>query len=239
MFAKNHLKSTLLGILILSVALLISGCGGSPAPADGNSPTQAAAVKAEKSSEDSSGYLAKIKFKTESGAEAIVIKRYADHDKIEIDYAGTTSVLKGRTEKQGRIKYKEAAADGSEKTFIAKVKIKDDSIKLVDENENLLWKVKLNPDKVKISNNEEGDDSCEIKIKSSDKGEVRDKSGIEIGNVRFYADNGKLKVKDATGKEILTSKDIKFSAGPGVIQFEHIPVKLRAIIISELIRAGK
>jgi len=239
MFVKSNPTPSLLIILILSVMFFITGCGDKAAPAGDSGPAKSSGAKVSKSSNDSSGYLTKIKFKTESGAEAIVIKRYADHDKLEIDYAGTTAILKGRAEKKGRVKYKEAAADGSEKAFTAKVKIRDDSIKLVDENENLLWKVKLSTDKVKISNNEEGNESCEIKIKSADKGEVRDQSGNEIGNVRYYPDNGKLKVKDTAGKEILTSKDIKFSAGPGAIQFEHIPVKLRAIIISEIIRAGK
>lgn len=240
-------NSTLFSVLLLlcCFALALTGCGNGTQPA---TPAQSGQATGENASSarpatdkntDSQGYLARFKFKAADGSEAINIKRYADHDKIELNHEGTTVVFKGRTDVADRVKYKELAGEAGEKQLVAEVKIKPDSIKLVDEKEALLWKVKFNDDKIKISNNEEGQNSCEIKIKQADKGEIRDAGGNEIGNVRYYDDNGKLKVKDSNGGEILVTKDSKFSLAPGVILFKHIPLAHRAIIISEVLRRGR
>ena len=227
----------------ISISFFVAGCGGQKAPATQTPAAQPSAGSppeaAQTAGEAGESYLARFKFKAGDGSEALSIKRYKDHDKIELSFAGTTSVFKGRTEVADRVKYKEVAGEAGEKQLVAEVKIKPDSIKLVDEKETLIWKVKFNDDKIKISDNEDGNNSCEIKIKSADKGEVRDQSGNEIGNVRFYSDNGKLKVKDAAGAEILVTKDSQFSLAPGVILFNHIPLAHRAIIISEVLRRGR
>lgn len=228
--------------LLVTFLLMLNGCGSTPPaqnnqPASGSNPQPVASQQPP--AEKGGDYLSRLKFKAEDGSEALVIKRYADHDKIELNFSGTQSIFKGRTDVKERVKYKESSADGSEKTLVAEVKLKDDSFKLVDANEALIWKVKINDGKVKISDNEDGNNSCEIKVKSADKGEIRDQAGNEIGNVRFYADNGKLKVKDAAGKEILVTKDSAFSCAPGVILFNHIPLQHRVIIISEIMRMGK
>ena len=94
-------------------------------------------------------------------------------------------------------------------------------------------------EKIKIGDNEEMNTPFELKSKSSEKTEIRDKSGTEIGNVKFYPDTGKLKVKDAANNEKLILKNFHNSAAPGVILFEEIPVKIRCIIINELIKKGK
>lgn len=237
---------TLFSMLCLLTGLLFTGCG------DTTTSTQTAKPAASKapaipqapdvvqaSSNPQTASEQKIKFKGSDGSEAIVIKRYADHDKIEIKLEGVEAVFKGRSGAENRRKYKEAADGSEEKALVAEVKLQSDSFKLVDEAEKLLWKVRIKDGKIKISDNEEGDNSCEIKSKSDDKHEIRNAAGEEIGNVKYYADNGKLKVKNANNQEILVSKDLKSSAAPGVILFSQIPVKHRAIIISELIRMGK
>lgn len=238
-FLQNLL---LLAITAFAGLLCLTGCGGekqSQPSTPSISPESSVAVSQKQLPEDTASYLTRFKFKTADGAEALNIKRYADHDKIEISFEGIQETFKGRTDRADRVKYKAVQGEAAIEKTIAEVKLKDDSFKLVDENEALLWKVKYNDDKIKISNNEDGNNSCEIKIKSADKGEIRDSSGNEIGNVRFYSDNGKLKVKDAAGTEILVTKDSKFSLAPGVIMFKHIPLQHRAIIISEVLRKGK
>jgi len=150
----------------------------------------------------------------------------------------TKALIKARSSAENRWKYKESTDGSDEKEQIAEIKLKADAFKLVDANEKLLWKVRISADKIKVSDNEDGNNSWEIKTKSADKAELRDQSGAEIGNVKFYADNGKLKVKDSTGSEIFVSKDLKFSPAPGVILFKHIPLKHRVAIISELLRLG-
>lgn len=236
-------------LFLCCCALVVTGCGtdnksATPAPApatqssEGSTSTSRPAEKGAAGT-DAAAYLARFKFKAADGSEAITIKRYADHDKIELNFEGTTAVFKGRTDVADRVKYKELAGEAAEKQLVAEVKIKPDSIKLVDEKEALLWKVKFNDDKIKISNNEEGTNSCEIKMKQADKGEIRDAGGNEIGNVRFYSDKGKLKVKDGAEAEVLVTKDCKFSLAPGVILFKHIPLAHRVIIISEVLRRGR
>ncbi len=241
----------LIFMVLCCCALAITGCGAGSQPSSTAPAVQApgesaaasrpssGAANATDAAPDAAGYLARFKFKAADGTEVVTIKRYADHDKIELNFEGTTAVFKGRTDVADRVKYKELQGEAGEKQLVAEVKIKPDSIKLVDEKEALLWKVKFNDDKIKISNNEEGTGACEIKIKQADKGEIRDDGGNEIGNVRFYSDNGKLKVKDGSGTEILVTKDSKFSLAPGVILFKHIPLAHRAIIISEVLRRGR
>ncbi len=240
------MKKILVLLLVAIAFMFVNGCnsGGSgsqptsqPTP-QAETPQNTAAARPSQTG-DTSTYLVRFKFKTPDGAEALNIKRYADHDKIELNFEGMTAVFKGRTDVADRVKYKELAAEGNEKQLVAEVKIKPESVKLVDDKESLLWKIKFNEDKVKISNNEEGTGSCEIKQKESDKAEIRDAAGNEIGNVRYYSDNGKLKVKDAAGNEVLTTKDSKFSLAPGVILFKHIPLQQRVIMISEIMRQGR
>ncbi len=244
MRTRSYLTLTLLSFCLFFTVLSTIGCGGdsqktTPAADSVSQKTSTASSKQDNQAATSEGYLSKMKFKGPDGTEPLVIKRYKDHDKLEINFGNQKAVLKARADKKNRVKYKEASADGSEKALIAKVKIKDDSFKLVNDAEALLWKVKIRDGKVKISDNEEGQNSCEIKMKSEDKGEIRNSSGTEIGNVRFYSDSQKLKVKNAEGNEILSAKEVPFSSAPGVILFEHIPVKHRMIIISEILRMGK
>ncbi len=239
---KKTSVMTIALMLCLVAAAFMSGCGGEHPPAQSQSQSanscQAAAV-VENKAEAGDAYTARIKFKSEDGSDAIVIKRYADHDKIEINHEGTSAVIKARSGAENRWKYKESADGAEEKVQVAEVKLDSDSFKIVDENEKLLWKVRTKDGKIKVSDNEDGNNSWEIKSKSADKSEIRNAAGEEIGNVKFYPDNGKLKVKDAANKEILVSKDLKASAAPGVIMFTHIPLKHRVVIISELLRMGQ
>ncbi len=239
---KKFSLTTITVMFCLVTAAFLIGCGGEQPPAQSQSQSsnsgQTAAVSQNRA-EAGDSYTARIKFKAEDGSDAIVIKRYADHDKIEISHEGTSAVIKARSGAENRWKYKESADGAEEKVQVAEVKLEPDSFKIVDESEKLLWKVRIKDGKIKVSDNEDGNNSWEIKSKSADKSEIRNAAGEEIGNVKFYADNGKLKVKDAANKEILVSKDLKASAAPGVIMFTHIPLKHRVVIISELLRMGQ
>jgi hypothetical protein len=145
--------------------------------------------------------------------------------------------MKARMKKPGSRKYKELVGT-DEKTLIAEVKIKDNSFKLVDENDKLLWKVKIKEGKAKISDNEENKNPFVIK-KSEDKVKVKDKNEKEIARVKYYSDNGKLKLKDMSGKELYISKEFnKLSGAIGVLAINDIPAKLRAVIACELIKQG-
>lgn len=178
----------------------------------------------------------KIKFKTaDDKTEALVIKDHSDHETIEVNIDGQAFIMKARMNKPGVRKYKELSGT-EEKTLIAEVKIKDNGFKLVDENDKLLWKVKISDEKVKISDNEENKNPYVLK-KSEGKVKVKDKSEKEIARVKFYPENGKLKLKDKSGNELYISKDYnKLSGAIGVLAIKEIPAKLRAVIASELVK---
>ena len=178
----------------------------------------------------------KIKFKTaDDKTEALVVKEHVDHETIEVNLDGQAFIMKARMNKPGVRKYKEFVG-ADEKTLIAEVKIKDKGFKLVDENDKLLWKVKISGDKVKISDNEENKNLYVLK-KSEDKVKVKDKAEKEIARVKFYPENGKLKLKDNSGKELYISKNYtKLSGAIGVLAITEIPAKLRAVIAAELVK---
>ena len=185
-----------------------------------------------------SDITAKYKFKTgDDKVEALVVKEHSDHETIEVNLDGQAFIMKARMNKPGSRKYKELIGT-EEKSLIAEVKIKDDSFKLVDENDKLLWKVKIKEGKAKISDNEENKNPFVLK-KSEDKVKVKDKNEKEIARVKYYADNGKLKLKDMSGKELYISKEFnKLSGAIGVMAINEIPAKLRAVIACELIKQG-
>ncbi|NCB38457.1 MAG: hypothetical protein EOM80_06770, partial [Erysipelotrichia bacterium] len=88
--------------------LVLVGCGNHK-----QSQPQPDATSAEKNekasikqSEANTTYLSRFKFKTTDGSEALSIKRYADHDKIEISFEGLQTTFKGRTDRPDRVKYK-------------------------------------------------------------------------------------------------------------------------------------
>ncbi|MFZ5950714.1 MAG: hypothetical protein ACOYXC_08410 [Candidatus Rifleibacteriota bacterium] len=223
----------LICLLSIFATFFAFGCGSQPQT---NSNTQQSTAQTGTPSVKGEEPNEKFKFKTANDAEALYIKRYSDHEKLEIDFGGEKATLKAKANDKGRLKYKSA---DDENKLIAEIKYKEDSIKLVDQNEKLLYKIKFSDDKIKIADNEEMNSALEMKGKSEEKTEIRDASGNEIGNVKFYADNGKLKVKDAQENEILILKNAKNSAAPGVILFNNIPVSIKCIMINEIMKKGR
>lgn len=218
---------------IFFILFFATGCGSDNKAASTNNSATVVSDKTSASVKEEA--IEKLKFKTPEDTEALYIKRYSDHEKLEINFEGVTAELKARSNDKGRLKYKESS-QGQDKAVVAEVKYKEESIKLVDEKEQLLFKIKFSEDKIKIANNEDMTSPFELKTKSPEKIEIRDSSGNEIGNVKFYADTGKLKVKDNQEKEILVIKNFKLSAAPGVILFKDIPAKLRCIILNEILK---
>lgn len=175
-------------------------------------------------------------FKSAENKNVLVIKRYADHDKIELERPNGLFVMKARSNKEGSRKYKESSDNESEKELVAEVKSKPDSFKLFDKNNKLLWKVKIHENKIKISDNENNENAFEITKVDATRCKVKDRKSNLLGDVKYYDKNSKLKVKNDANKEILITKDSKNIFAPGAILFEEIPVEFRTIIISEMLR---
>jgi hypothetical protein len=244
-----RIKSFAMIFLLAVTVFVILGCGGDTPKSGGNNEQAERSAQAEeeanavrgKTFDDAESEQAEngeqtVVFNSPDGKALLTFKKYADHDKIALNDNGTMRVFKGRSNKPGNFKYKETAADNSDKQLIAEVKRKSDSFKLFDDSDKLLWKVKINEDKVKISDNEENKNAFEIVKSSPERSKIRDRKAKNIGDVKFYPDNGKLKVKNEQNEEVIITKDSKNVVAPGIVLFTEIPADLRAIIINELLR---
>lgn len=108
------------------------------------------------------------------------------------------------------------------------VKFKEESLKLRDENSDLLWKVKIYPDKIKISDNEENENAFEVrpydeKIKVKRNDEELYKVYLEGSNVTV---NGQEAYKLSSDQE---------SYVYAILAIEEIPNEHKLFIIAELL----
>jgi hypothetical protein len=119
------------------------------------------------------------------------------------------------------------------------VKPGDSGFKLRRAGGALLWKVKLDDDKIKVSNNEENRDPWVLKTKYDDKVKILDPHEAEIGEVKFYDDRGVAKVKNAGGAELFESATKRHTAALGVLMMKDVPREQQAVIVAELLARGK
>ena len=169
-------------------------------------------------------YETKVKIKTPDEKDVLEVK--VDGGNIKLEYGGKVvrSELKGDKRKY----FYEAGSQ------IAEVKTKDaDGFKVRTTDGKLLWKIKIADDKIKISDNEENQNPFEIKMK--DDGAKVEFNETKLGEVKFYKDRQKVKVKDANDKELFDSNTDKYSVAYGVLLLDKIPEELRFIIIGELV----
>ncbi len=172
---------------------------------------------------DSKTYQTKIKVKTPDDQTVVEVKIDADP---KIEYAG--KVVRSETKGDKR---KYTVEGGSQ---VAEVKIKDaDGFKVRTNDGKLLWKIKIADDKIKISDNEENQNAFEIKKK--DDGAKIERNETKLGEVKFYTDRQKVKVKDANDAELFDSNTDKFSVAFGALALTEIPEDLRFIIFAELL----
>jgi hypothetical protein len=190
-----------------------------PASSSASAPAKPAATNA-----------APIAIYTASGEHAYDISLASG--KITIRYAGTDGkvrTIEGEQKSSGKRKYIE---NGS---MIAEVKPGDTGgfkVKSAD-GKTLLWKIKREADKAKISDNEENKNPFELKTKS-DRIEVRDASGKAIGAVRYDSAKHSATVEDASGKARFTCSSDRGDRVLGLTIIDTIPVQMRAIIMAEL-----
>ena len=168
-------------------------------------------------------YETKVKVKTPDDQTVVEVKIDSDP---KIEYGG--KVVRGAAKGDKR-KY---APEGGNQ--IAEVKIKDEGgFKVRTNDGKLLWKIKIDADKIKISDNEENQNAFELKKR--DDGAKIERGGTKLGEVKFYKDRAKIKVKDASDKELFDVNSDKYSVAFGVLALSEIPEDLRFIIFAELL----
>lgn len=114
------------------------------------------------------------------------------------------------------------------------VKPGENGFKLRTSDGKLLWKVKLDDDKIKVSDNEENANPYSLKTRYEDKVKVVDAADKEIAEVRFAPE--KTKVKGPDGAELWeTTSPRRRSAAFGVLALEKVPLEHRALLMAEIL----
>jgi hypothetical protein len=127
-------------------------------------------------------------------------------------------------------KYRRAAGGPA----LYEVKPGDSGFKLRTSDGKLLWKVKVDADKIKVSDNEENANPWSLKTKYDDKVKVVDAAEKELAEVRFQPE--KTKVKGADGTELWeSSSPRRRTAAFGVLVLDKVPEEHRAVLMAEIL----
>jgi len=153
---------------------------------------------------------------------------------ISMNGAGSKHELHGEPRDSGKRKYK---IDGGAVSY--EVKSGDSGFKLRTADGKLRWKVKITPEKIKISDNEENDHPFELKVRDGDRVKVVAPEDREVGNVRFDRATSKTKIEDAAGKTLFRVEDPTTSGSYGVLLLGAIPETERAILLAEILARGR
>lgn len=141
--------------------------------------------------------------------------------------------LTGEQKESGKRKYQDSSG-----SLVAEVKSDADDFKVRTPDGKLLWKVKVNPEKIKIANNEEMNGALSIETKEADRLKVY-RNEQEIGKVRFNRDKGRVKVENSSDATVFDSNSNKLSTMYGVLLMNEIPDNERYIIMVELLARGR
>jgi hypothetical protein len=154
-----------------------------------------------------------------------------DGENVDIAFAGQK--LRGEIRDNGKRKY---SLEGGSTAW--EVKPGDDGgFKLRTADGRLRWKVKVAPDKIKISDNEENQNPYELKVREGGRVKVVGPGEKELGNVRFAGT--KIEVENAAGVKQFEVSATAASGAYGVLLLEAIPAQERAILIAEILARGR
>ena len=118
-----------------------------------------------------------------------------------------------------------------------RVKQKDASWKILTPQGQLLFKIKLKGDKIKVLRSEEDANPWEIKLKGDHYKIVR--SGAEYGKVAFDRSKNKLTVKDRTGGKIAVASSGGLTAAPAAVLITGLTEQERLLLFALLCLVGR
>jgi len=121
---------------------------------------------------------------------------------------------------------------------VLEVKTGDDGFKLRTPADKLLWKVKVDKEKIKIADNEDMTHAWTIKFKADENTKVTDAKDKEIGALKFNKETGKIKLKDASDKELFVVESGRRSNAYAALLLKDVPEEQRDIILGELFVRG-
>ena len=170
------------------------------------------------------------------GSEVLTI--HASGHGVEISFLenGTKRTLRGEDQESGKRKY---SVDGGPVLFEIKPDDDSEGFKLRGPDGKLRWKVKLTPEKIKISDNEENNNPFELKMREGDRLKVVAPGERELGNVRFDRAATKTEIETASGATKFVVEGSRPSRAYGVLLLDSIPDVQRYILAAEILSRGR
>ncbi|MDP9194763.1 MAG: hypothetical protein M3P06_23960 [Acidobacteriota bacterium] len=224
------MRSLLIPVLIL---LLVS-CGERAEPEQAQ--RAAASSPASTPAASTAPAAGSIVVRSADGAEAVSI-RENDAEVVEISFteAGQKRALRGEPRSDGKRKY---SIGGGAVTYEVKPDNDSDGFKLRTADGKLRWKVKVAPEKIKISDNEQNERPFELKVRDGDRVKVVAPVDREVGNVRFDRAASKTEVENAAGTTVYRVEGPTPSGAYGVLLLD-INQTERAILLAEILSRGR
>lgn len=170
------------------------------------------------------------------GSELLTIHASGHGVKITFLENGTKRTLLGEDKESGKRKY---SVDGGPVLFEVKPDDDSEGFKLRGADGKLLWKVKVTPEKIKISDNEENNNPFELKMREGDRLKVVAPGDREVGNVRFDRAATKTEIETAGGATKFVVEGSRPSRAYGVLLLDSIPEVQRYILAAEILSRGR
>lgn len=229
-------------LLIPTLILLLVSCGERAEPEQAQSVTperaQSVATSTSPSSTSVTAPAAAVPFIVRSADGAEVLSVFETSEavvQLSFTEAGQKRELRGEPRENGKRKYN---IGGGAVMYEVKPDTDSDGFKLRTADGKLRWKVKVTPEKIKISDNEQNDHPFELKVRDGDRVKIIAPVDREVGNVRFDRAASKTEVEDAAGKTLFRVEKSTHSGAYGVLLLD-IPQTERAILLAEILSRGR
>jgi hypothetical protein len=99
--------------------------------------------------------------------------------------------------------------------------------------------VKVAPEKIKISDNEQNTNPFELKVREGGRVKVVAPGDREVGNVRPDSAGTKTEIETAGGKAVFAVDGSRPNGAYGVLLLDSIPEVQRYILMAELLSRGR
>jgi hypothetical protein len=176
--------------------------------------------------------VASVSYEVVASAEQRAFSVTMTGPRVEIRAGDHFFIGEGKGDK--RI-YHEGSVDGP---VLLEVKSSNRDFKLRNASSELLWKVRLEDDKIKVSDNAENERAWSIKREAGGEGKVRDPSEQVVGRV-VRAASGLPVVNEATGNKAFEVRSGPKSIAYGALLMAGVPETHRQIIVTELLARGE
>jgi len=215
-------------ILIAMLILLLAACG--------DEPVETVQPQAQQTAPPAEASPSATTVRGADGSEVLTINASGRGVEVSFLENGTKRTLRGEDKESGKRKY---SVDGGPVLFEIKPDDDSEGFKLRSPDGKLLWKVKVTPEKIKISDNEQNANPFELKMREGDRLKVVAPGDRELGNVRFDRAATKTEIETASGATKFVVEGSRPSRAYGVLLLDSIPDLQRYILAGEILSRGR